>query len=358
MLLYIILAIFLFGVLIAVHEWGHYITAKKLNVQVNEFALGMGPKIYSKQKGETLYSLRAFPIGGFCAMEGEDEETENPRSFNKKPLWVKLIILCAGSFMNLLLGFFIVLALTIANPVLTAPVIAELSPQFSTSGDSTLVVGDRIVSINGHKVRTVPEVKTRLDLSGGKDMELSVKRDGELVTLGNFTMIPYLDTNSWGEEYYRFGINFTQLPVTPVTILKHCIDTTGFYARSVWMGLQMIAQGDAGFGDLAGPVGIVSLIGETSSKASSVTQSVFAGLQNVCGIIALVAVNLAIINMLPIPALDGGRIFLLLIGAGYHLLTRRELNPKIEQYLNATFLLLLMLLMLLVTFQDVWKLVI
>lgn len=353
MLIYIIIAILMFGVLIAVHEWGHFIAARRMGVQVNEFSIGMGPVIFKRQGEETLYSLRAFPIGGFCAMEGEDEDTENPRSFLKKPVWRKLVILIAGPFMNLVVGFLIVLVLAMMSPVLTSPQIESLEPQMNTTGEGQLLPGDRFLSIDGRKVTTVSDVHTYFALAEATEMDIVVERDGEQVQLYDFTLIPYSYVDESGAESSRYGINFIKLPVTAALILKQSLETTGFYARSVWLGLQMIVSGDAGVSDLAGPVGIVSLIGEVGTSAQSISR----GLQTVCSIIALVSVNLAIMNLLPIPALDGGRILLILVSAAYHGITKRKLNPKIELYLNGACMALLMLLMVLVTFQDVWRLV-
>lgn len=151
--LYILLVIVLFGVLIAIHEFGHFITAKLLGVKVNEFAIGMGPALWTKQRGETLYALRAFPVGGYCAMEGEDEDTGDPRAFSRQKGWKKIIILCAGSFMNFLLGLVIVLALSLSSSQMMVPVVTELVDGFQHQGEAGLMVGDRILSVDGNPDR-------------------------------------------------------------------------------------------------------------------------------------------------------------------------------------------------------------
>ncbi|MBP1758121.1 MAG: Membrane-associated zinc metalloprotease [Firmicutes bacterium] len=354
MLVYIILAILMFGVLIAVHEWGHFIAAKRLGVRVNEFAIGMGPALWSKQKGETLYSLRAFPIGGFCAMEGEDEDTASPDSFAKKSLWRKLVILCAGSFMNFVAGLLLLLLLLSQSTGFAVPVIQSFAEGFPGQSEEGLLPGDRILAVDGRKVHIYSDVTLYFNLSNGETMNLLIQRDGQVMERTDFPLKPreYM-TN--GQSVLRYGINFQSVVATPGRVLSETWGTAGYFARSVWLGLQMLAKGDAGMKDLAGPVGIVSMIGETSAQAGA--QSLMAGVMNLCYIIALVAVNLAIMNMLPIPALDGGRVFLLLVGKGYHLLTRRELNSKYEAYIHAAGFVLLIGLMVIVTFQDVIKLV-
>ena len=354
MLVYIILAIFMFGVLIAVHEWGHYIAAKRLGVRVNEFAIGMGPALWSKQKGETLYSLRAFPIGGFCAMEGEDEDTEAPDSFAKKPLWRKLVILCAGSFMNFVAGLLLLLLLLSQSTAFAVPVIQSFAEGFPGQSEEGLLPGDRILSVDGRTVHIYNDVTLYFALSNGETMDLLIQRDGQVLERNDFPLKPreYITD---GKAKLRYGLNFQTVEATPGRVLSETWGTAGYFARSVWLGLQMISKGDAGMKDLAGPVGIVSMIGETSAEAG--THGFWAGVMNLCYIIALVAVNLAIMNMLPIPALDGGRVFLLLVGKGFHLITRRELSPKYEAYIHAVGFVLLITLMVVVTFQDVIKLV-
>lgn len=349
-MLYIILGILFFGLLIAVHEWGHYITAQKLDVQVNEFSIGMGPALWSTQKGETKYSIRAFPIGGYCALEGEDQDTEgNPRSFAAKPLWRKLIILVAGSFMNLVAGFLIVVILYACAGSYVAPVIASLAEGCPAAG--ILEPGDRILSIDGHRVAVYFDVSSALS-AGGEEKTFVVKRDGQKLTLTDVPL-PLKEYTEDGKTVKRYGLTFTREKATFSGLLAQGAGTCDYFARAVWQGLSMLVRGQVGLSDMSGPVGIVSYMSEAGSQGPTVA----GGIQNVLFIVALIAVNLAIMNMLPIPGLDGGRVFLLIVGELFYLLTRRRLDPKYEMYLNAGFLVLLMAFMAVITFSDVWKLV-
>ena len=350
-MLYIILGILFFGLLIAVHEWGHFITAKKLDVQVNEFSIGMGPAIWSRQKGETKYSLRALPIGGYCAMEGEDGDdgTSNPRSFAAKALWKKLIILTAGSFMNLVAGFLIVVLLYACAGAYVTPTIAALAEGCPAAG--VLEPGDRILSIDGHRVAVYFDVSGALS-AGGDEKTFVVKRDGQKLTLADVPL-PLKEYTENGQTVKRYGLTFTREEATPLGVLAQGAGTCDYFARAVWQGLSMLVRGQVGLTDMSGPVGIVSYMSEAGSQGPTV----LGGIQNVLYIVALIAVNLAIMNMLPIPGLDGGRFFLLIAGELFYRITQRRLDPKYEAYLNAAFLVLLMAFMAVVTFSDVWKLV-
>ncbi|MCC8123599.1 MAG: site-2 protease family protein, partial [Oscillospiraceae bacterium] len=184
MLLYIIIAIIMFGVLIAVHEFGHFFTAKLCGVRVNEFAIGMGPTLFSRKKGETTYALRALPIGGFCAMEGEDEASDDKRAFGNKVWWQKVIILVAGSAMNYLTGLVILLVLFSQVSVIQQPVITSFFDGFALEGESGLMVGDEIYSINGHRIYLAGDISMFLNrASGDAVMDIEVVRDGQRVTL-------------------------------------------------------------------------------------------------------------------------------------------------------------------------------
>ena len=349
-MLYIIVGILFFGLLIAVHEWGHFITAKKLDVQVNEFSIGMGPALWSRQKGETKYSLRAFPIGGYCAMEGEDEDTEgNPRSFAAKPLWRKLIILVAGSFMNLLAGFIIMAILFSIAGSYSVPVIRETMDGCPAEG--ILLPGDRILNIDGHRVTVFFDLSPALS-AGGDEKTIVVRRDGQKLTLKDVPL-PLKEYTDNGKTLKLYGLRFQREEPAFPGVLAQSWRTCDYFARLVWDSLGMMIRGQVGLSDISGPVGIVSTLEQVGSQGETVS----AGMQNVLFVIALIAVNLAVMNMLPIPGLDGGRVFLLIAGELFYLVTRRRLDPKYEGYLNAGFLVLILGFMAVVTFSDVWKLI-
>lgn len=352
LLLYIIVGLFLFGLLIAVHELGHFATAKFFGVRVNEFSIGMGPLLFSKQKGETLYSLRLIPMGGFCAMEGEELDTESPNAFAKKEPWKKLIILAAGSLMNFLAGFVILLCLFAPAKEFAVPVLASFMDGFPLESAEQLLPGDRILEINGKKIHVVNDAHLYLNIAKEDTIDFVIERNGEVLQRPDLPLAPreYLVD---GELQLRYGFYFASEQMNLGTVLKHSWDTSWYYARSVWIGFQMLFQGDAGMKDLSGPVGIISMIGETGTDSKNLSE----GMKNVCSIIALIAVNLAIVNLLPIPAMDGGRIFLLLLNQVVYLITKRNISQKYESYVHGIGFILLILLMVVVTFQDLVKLV-
>ena len=351
-MLYIIIGILFFGLLIAVHEGGHFLTAKWLDVQVNEFSIGMGPALLKKQRGETLYSLRAFPIGGYCAMEGEDEESENPRAFSAKAPWKKLIILAAGALANYLAGFLIVLFLFLSAGGYTVPVIHSFMPGFPCAGEAGLMEGDRFLDIQGEKIRVTGDVAPALQKAGAGPKDITVLRDGEAVFLPDLPLDPQTYEMN-GETVTKYGFYFVREDLTPLGLLRQSWETCLYFARAVWSGLGMLITGQVGMQDMSGPVGIVSYMQEAGSQGSSVG----AGVQNVCYLAGLIAVNLAVMNLLPIPALDGGRIFFLLLGELWWFFTRRPLDPKYEAWLHGAGFALLMLLMVAITFSDILKLV-
>jgi regulator of sigma E protease len=215
-----------------------------------------------------------------------------------------------------------------------------------------LLPGDRILSIDGRQVHIVSDAQLYLALSKGDTMDLVMERDGERIERKDFPLTLREYTVD-GVTVERFGLYFAQVPATPGMAMNESWQTSLYFVRSVWISLQMLFQGDAGLKDMAGPVGIVSMIGETGTQS----QDVAAGLRNVFYIIALVAVNLAVINMLPLPALDGGRIFLILVNQVVFLITKHKINPKYEAYIHAIGFALLIGLMIVVTFQDVIKIV-
>lgn len=349
--LYILLAILLFGVLIAVHEFGHFLTAKLLGVKVNEFAIGMGPALWSRRKGETLYALRTFPIGGYCAMEGEDEDTGDPRAFSRQAGWKKVIILCAGSFMNLVLGLVITVVLFLGIPQARAPVITEFADGFQHRGADGLMEGDRIVSVDGHGIWVYADVQTYLSRNGGEGVDLVVERDGKRIPLNDFPMERY-DYVYENGIYHGFGLIFGQVDELsiPERIAQGWAQTFDF-ARIVWLSLGDLVTGRVAVSELSGVIGVVDVVSEVGAESESVA----IGVQNVFYFMALIAVNLAVMNMLPIPALDGGRVFFVLLNGLIYAVSRRRIPEKYEGYVHAGAFVVLLVLMAVVALHDVWN---
>ena len=333
-MIYIIAAILIFGVLIAVHELGHFLAAKACGVRVNEFSIGMGPTILHKTKGDTTYSLRLLPIGGFCAMEGEEEDSNDPTALNNQSFWKKLIIFAAGAFMNFLTGLIIIVALYAGAKAFYVPVITDFADGCPLQSESGLQVGDRLVSIDGERVYVYSDVSLLLGRNKTGVFDLKVKRDGQTVTLKDFPMERAEYTDQQGQTYTGFGLMFGAEEAT-----------VGSRLRYSWTG-------EAGLKDVSGPVGIVSTITDVGEQAESTSAAV----ENIAYLAALVAVNLAVMNLLPLPALDGGKIFFLVVNALCMLTIRKKIPAKFESYVHLAGFALLMLLMLVITFQDVWKL--
>lgn len=344
---YVLFGILIFGVLIAVHEFGHFMAAKLANVKVNEFSVGMGPAIWKKQKGETLYALRAIPLGGYCAMEGEDEDTGDPRAFTAQSVWKRLIILCAGSFNNFLLGLIIIFCLYLGAEAFLSPTIASFIEGCPYEGADALQVGDRFVKIDGKRVYQYYDVGDYLRAGDGV-YDLVLKRNGETVRLNGFPMKP---RQYEGQDRELFGFNFGYEKATFPVKLRNTWNTTMEFSRMVWMSLRMLVNGEVGLRDMSGPIGIVDMMAETGEHAESVSD----GLNEILYLGAFIAVNLAIMNMLPIPALDGGRVFLLLVTAVIEFITGKKLNAKYEAYVHGAGMVLLLGLMAVIMFQDILK---
>ena len=346
---FVLFGILIFGVLIAIHEFGHFLAAKLCGVRVNEFAVGMGPAIWKKKKGETLYALRCIPLGGYCAMEGEDEESADPRAFTSQPVWKRLIILCAGSFNNFLLGVLIIFCLFLGAKAFLSPTIASFIEGCPYEGADALQVGDRFVKIDGKRVYQYYDVGDFLREGDGV-YDLVLDRNGTTVRLNDFPMTTRLYE---GQDRELFGFNFGYEKATFPVKLRHTWNTAMEFSRMVWMSLRMLVKGEVGLKEMSGPIGIVDLMAETGENADTVSD----GLYDILYLGAFIAINLAIMNMLPIPALDGGRVFLLLVTAVIQALTGKKLDPKYEGYVHAAGMVLLLALMAVIMFQDILKLI-
>ena len=339
MLVNILIAVLVFGLMIFSHELGHFITAKWAGVKVNEFALGMGPQILSHQKGETTYSLRLFPIGGFVAMEGEDDDSDDERSFMSRPVWKRMIITAAGAFMNILLGFIVVIILTSGQDLLGTPVISNFSDNAASS--AYLKVGDEITAINGQHISIDNDIIYKLILDKDGVVDMDIVRDGEAMHISGVkfdmreteggTSSIVLDFSVYGVQPTFFGV------------IKYAWLWTGALIKLVWNSLLSILSGNFAFNQLSGPIGVTTVISEASSQ----------GIQSFLFVLALITVNLGVFNLLPLPALDGGRLFFMFI----ELIRGKPISQKVEGTIHTVGLVLLIILMIAVSYNDIIRLV-
>ena len=354
-ILYIIAAIFIFGFLIAVHELGHCIVAKLCGVQVNEYAIGMGPLIWQKQWGETMYSLRALPIGGYCAMEGEDEDTGNERSFVRQKPWKKFLILIAGAFMNFLTGVVIIFALFWGVSAIYMDAIGGFADGFPLEGENGLQVGDVFYKIDSYRTYSYGDASTYLAYHKGDTVDLVMIRDGEKITLNDFPMTRREYVGSDGETYTGFGIylDIYEVEATPAVKLRHTWDTALQFVQLVRFSLVQLFTGGASIQDLTGPVGIVSLMTDMGKQSATLQDA----LDQIVYFAAFLAINLSVMNLLPLPALDGGRVLFLFLDELSLLLFHRTVPEKYQIAVNAVGMAALLALMFVVTAQDILRLI-
>ena len=344
-----IFAILLFSFLIFIHELGHFIAAKAFGVQVNEFSLFMGPAIFKKQVGQTLYSIRCIPIGGFCAMEGEDEASDNPRAFPNAAWWKRVIILAAGAAMNFLTGIVLLACFFAPNKQFILPVIGEVDPRCSFAGSAGIQEGDRILSVDGEKVYVYSDFSLILSLNPGDVHDLVLDRGGEKVILNGLEMRKQDFENEDGTVSQRFGFSFTLVDANLGQTLKYTWASTRDTVRMVRLSLQMLFTGKAGVEDVSGPVGIVTQMAQVADNSGSR----YYAFLNLLYFGGFIAINLAVMNLLPIPALDGGRLVGVLLTTVIEAITHKKLNPKIEGYIHGAGMILLLILMALIMFKDI-----
>ena len=351
--MFIIIAILIFSFLIFIHEFGHFLAAKLFDVKVNEFSIFMGPRLLHWGKGETEYSIRLLPIGGYCAMEGEDGDSDDPRSFTAKAPWKRIIILAAGAFMNFLTGIVILLVIYATATGFRTLEITGFLDGCPLEGENALQVGDVVEEINGDNLYIFSDFSMLTERAGEGTMDVTVRRDGRSVVLHDLNMVKQ-DYTVDGQTLHIFGITFAGTEEkTAGTLLKNTWLTAVDFGRMVKMGLLDLITGRAGLKDMAGPVGIVDAVQETGKSADNTMD----GVLNVLYFGAFIAVNLSFMNMLPIPALDGGHIFLLLVTWILELISGKKIDPKYEAYVHAAGLVVLLGFMLLITFNDIVRLV-
>lgn len=346
----IVFAILIFSFLIFIHEFGHFIAAKIFGVQVNEFSMFMGPAIFKKQKGETLYSVRCIPIGGYCALEGEEEDTESPRSLQKASWWKRFIIFAAGSFMNFVFGVLLMILVFMPTKEAVVPVIDSFEAYSTVDEQNGLQVGDEIIEVDGEKIYVQPDFGMILTLNGGDTHDITVKRNGMTVELNDFLMEKHSVKDEDGNEMQLYGINFHRRQMTFTMRVKYAWNNCMNTVRMVRLSLQMLLSGKAGIQDMTGPVGIVQIMSETATAADTTMDAVL----NMLYFGAFLGINLAVMNMLPIPALDGGRVVALLLTTSIEAITRKKINPKFEGYIHAAGMILLLGLMAVIMFKDIF----
>lgn len=334
-----IVAVLLFLVLIVIHEFGHFIAAKATGVRVNEFAVGFGPKLFSKKIGETTYMLKLIPLGGYCAMEGEDEESSDNRAFCNKKAWKRFIIVVMGAVFNLLFGFAIVACILAPQDRFTSTVIAEFR-EGAVSCDRGLQVDDKILEVNGRKIFTTYDLSYAFtNVKDGK-IDITVKRDGERVKLNDveFTTSEENGMSYLNVDFYVYGIEKTF-----GNFIKETGKTCVSYCLVIWRSLIDLIGGKYGISAMSGPVGVTAAIG-TAAKESLI---------NILPIMALISINLGIFNLLPVPALDGGRLLFILI----EMIFRKPVPQKYEAVVHMVGFFILIGFMLLITAKDIWSLI-
>lgn len=339
---YILPAIFVFGFLIFIHEFGHYLCARACGVGIKEFSIGMGPRIggWTSKRSKIKYSIRALPFGGYVSMLGEDEESDDERSFSKKKIWQRMLIIVAGPVMNLVIGLLAMTVMVSAVGTLYSTEVEyrELSG-VAISEANGLRSGDEILKIGQVRVHTRYEVTYEIMRQGNRAIDVTVKRDGETVKLEK-VLFPSREVDGmlFGAVDFYGGTEAFTLG----NILKHSYFRSVSTVKMVVDSLIDLIGGRYGMDALSGPVGMTQTIGE----------SVAGGLQSFLYIFIVITINLGVFNLLPIPALDGGRLLFLAVEA----VIRRPLNPKIEGYIHAVALLLLLGLAVVVTFNDIVRL--
>ena len=339
--------ILILGAIILVHEFGHFIFSKLFKVYVYEFSLGMGPKIlhYKKKGGETEYCIRLIPIGGFVSLAGEDADDNSKiaddRKLYNKPVWQRFIIMVAGATFNFIFAFVLLFIMAlIYGGASMKPVIANVSEEYPayTAG---VEVGDTVVSINGEKTSSWSEVQLYISMGKGEEMEFVLKNsEGEKRTV---IITPEEVTDEEGNISYVIGIGIDKTKKTGfVNAIKYGVETTGYLFRLMFITLEQLFTGGVGVGDLSGPVGIYTVVSDQAKE----------GFESLMYLTAYLSVNVGVINLLPFPAFDGGRVLFLIIEK----IRKKPVNAKTEAIVNTIGFCLLMLLMIVVTVGDIIKL--
>lgn len=343
-ILTVLAAILCFGIIIIIHEAGHFFVAKKSGIRVLEFAIGMGPAIISKQIGETKYSWRLLPIGGYCAMEGEDSNSDDPRAFRKAAVWKRMLVTAAGAVMNLILGFVLIVAVICMDTAITSTTVSNFRTNEAGESVSTskqwLMPEDRFVEINGLHIYTAQDISYALQNDDSDTFTVVVEREGALVTLEN---VEFRNTETQGMlDFYVYGIH-KSVP----NVLKWSCMQFASTARLIWISLRDLLTGKYGFHDLSGVVGII----DSTTEMVSLYETLHDKVMSLLDLMSFITINVGIFNLIPFPALDGGRLVFLIVEA----IRRKPVPANVEGMIHFVGLSALMVLMVAITFQDVFK---
>jgi len=352
----VIVTLLIFTVIVVVHEFGHFIVAKKNGILVEEFAVGMGPKIIGWQRGDTLYTIRALPIGGFCKMLGmEDDGSNDSRSFNSKKVWQRLAVIVAGVVMNFLLAV-VLGSILISTTFLRTTVIEEVIP--GTPAESAgLLPGDRLLRINGRGVYSFEYIAHHLNRAGSEPVDIVIRRDGRRETV-NLTpafgqgryyigIQPEFKTGFFGERTEGFAI------AGPIDTFRGAVGLSMYSVTLVLDGLSMLVSRQVGLDDMAGPIGVGQIVDMQLQAAAQSPAPIRSALLFSVNIAMLLSANLAVLNLLPLPALDGGRIIFLLIEG----VRRKPLPPEKESWIHLVGFVLVLGLAAVVAFNDILRIV-
>lgn len=352
-----LVAVLLFGVIIAIHEFGHFFFAKLFKVKVNEFALGMGPAILKKKIGETQYALRLFPIGGFVSMEGEDTESDDDRAFNKKKPYQRFIIVAAGAILNLILGL-IVVAICISMQNLVGSRVVHSFDEKAISCNYGLKEGDEIIKINNTHIYSSRGIGFNMVRDTDNKLNLTVIRNGEKVELKDVEFRQFeLDGRMYIEQdFYVVGeapeyvsVLGKQIisPSWVLKIVKTSMLDSASIVQMVRLSLVDLCTGKYGMKDVSGPIGTISAIADSTAQGPTAKDKLFTALT----LLSFITINVGVFNLLPVPALDGGRLFFIFI----EMIRRKPISPKKEGIIHTVGLVLLLLFMLVVSISDIIK---
>ena len=346
-ILFIIFGILFFNLIVFVHEFGHFFTAKTFGVKVNEFALGMGPRVFKFKKGDTIFSLRALPLGGFCAMEGEDEASSNPNAFGTKAAWKRFIITAAGAVMNFILGLLMMLFIVSQKSALYTTKIEKFSSE-TVSSNYGLMAGDEILSIDNHSILDNRDLSFELLAYKKNQFDFKVKRNGEIVELKNVTF--NTKTNENGKTSLILNFSLATEEKTFGNVLKHTWTETVSTVKIAWSSLSGIVTGRFSMKDMSGPIGTFTAISEAANEG--LKTSIFVAFMNIMALMAFITINLGVFNLLPLPGLDGGHLVFLL----FEMITGKKLNPKYEGFIQILGLVLFVALIIYVSYADILRL--